>query len=239
MILSKSHGFIFLKTTKTAGTSFEIALSRYLSQEDVVTPISKPDEETRLKLGYQGPTNYLLPVTEYAWRDYIRAWLGKPPKKFWNHIPAKDARERVGSDTWGKFLKCSIVRNPFDYAVSRYYWSNQSENKSVDGFRRWLLGMHPTLTLNRDITHIGESCAVDLMIRFEYFEEDIARFASETGLPESLCSEFRGIKAKGSVRPKAASAAEMFDGFHEGTKLINDLFEEDIRSYGYSQPRAD
>ena len=50
MILSKVHNFIFLKTTKTAGTSFEIALSKYVGPEDVVTPISEEDEATRCTL---------------------------------------------------------------------------------------------------------------------------------------------------------------------------------------------
>ena len=61
MILSKAHNFIFLKTTKTAGTSFEIALSKYAGPEDVVTPISDEDELTRSRLGYRGPQNFLEP----------------------------------------------------------------------------------------------------------------------------------------------------------------------------------
>jgi len=59
MILSKTNNYIFLKTTKTAGTSFEIALSKYVGPDDVVTPISEEDEATRAKLGYRGPQNYL------------------------------------------------------------------------------------------------------------------------------------------------------------------------------------
>jgi hypothetical protein len=109
----------------------------------------------------------------------------------------------------------------------------------LEGFRQWLLGAPTTLTLNRDITHIGDACAVDLMIRLEHFEEDITQFAGLAGLPESLFLEFIGIKAKGSVRPKAASAAEMFAGFRESTKLINELFEEDIRKYVYRRPRSE
>ena len=43
MILSVQRKFIFLKTTKTAGTSFEIALSKYSSPKDTVTPINRED----------------------------------------------------------------------------------------------------------------------------------------------------------------------------------------------------
>lgn len=47
MIISHKYKFIFLKTKKTAGTSFEIALSRYLGEDDVVTPISPECEALR------------------------------------------------------------------------------------------------------------------------------------------------------------------------------------------------
>jgi hypothetical protein len=236
MIISRSHQFIFLKTTKTAGTSFEIALSRYLGPNDIVTPISKKDEVTRQRLGCQGPINHLLPPSEYGWKDRLNSWLGKPPRKFWNHIRASELQERIEPALWKDFLKCSIVRNPFDYAVSRYYWNRQDESKSVEGFRRWLLSSPPTLTLNRDITHVDNVCIVDFMIRFERFDEDITHFATRIGLPESLSTEFRNIKAKSGVRPKSASTAEMFDGFIEGGDLIERLFEEDIRVYGYVCP---
>ena len=39
MIVSHSRKFIFLKTRKTAGTSLEIALSKYCGPEDVLAPI--------------------------------------------------------------------------------------------------------------------------------------------------------------------------------------------------------
>ncbi len=38
VIVSHEHGFIFMKTRKTAGTSVEIALSRICGPDDVITP---------------------------------------------------------------------------------------------------------------------------------------------------------------------------------------------------------
>ena len=57
MLISHRHKFIFLKTQKTAGTSLEIALSAFLSKQDVIAPLSRKwpwlsdDESTRRQPG--------------------------------------------------------------------------------------------------------------------------------------------------------------------------------------------
>ena len=83
MILSVQRKFIFLKTSKTAGTSFEIALSKYASPEDIVTPITPADEDTRRALGHVGPQNYLAPPGLLQ-----KLGLKRPEKKFYNHMRA-------------------------------------------------------------------------------------------------------------------------------------------------------
>lgn len=49
MILSYKNKFIFIKNTKVAGTSIEIALSSICGEEDIITPVSKKDELVRLE----------------------------------------------------------------------------------------------------------------------------------------------------------------------------------------------
>ena len=41
MIVSHKYKFIFIKTRKTAGTSIEYNLSKYLGKEDIITPSSE------------------------------------------------------------------------------------------------------------------------------------------------------------------------------------------------------
>ena len=79
MIISHAHKFIFLKTNKTAGTSIEIALSKFCGPSDIITPISPEDEEMRRKLGYLGSQNYVLPISSYSVYDVYK-WLIKQKK---------------------------------------------------------------------------------------------------------------------------------------------------------------
>jgi hypothetical protein len=48
MILSRAHGFIFIKGLKVGGTSVEIALSTICGTDDIVTPITPIDELKRI-----------------------------------------------------------------------------------------------------------------------------------------------------------------------------------------------
>ena len=58
-IINHKYKFIFIKTRKTAGTSLEIALSKFCDSGDIITIIKPEDEKIRKKLGYQGPSNNL------------------------------------------------------------------------------------------------------------------------------------------------------------------------------------
>ena len=232
MIYSAKHNFIFLKTTKTAGTSFEIALSKYTSSQDIVTPISDEDEKTRQALGFHGPQNYLKPPGFLE-----RLGLRQPRKRFYNHIPAAQLRAELEAELFDRALKVSIVRNPYDLAVSRYFWSHRrQEETSPAHFRQWLLSHPPVLKKNRLITHIDGRSAVDLMIRFEAFEEGLTRFAAQAGLPATLYAEFDAIRAKGQYRPKRARTKDLFEAFPEGRAVIAGIFAEDIELYHYSCP---
>jgi hypothetical protein len=233
MILSHEHRFIFLKTTKTAGSSLEMALSRYCGPDDIITPIGPSDDRKRASLGYGGPRNYQLPLSEYRLKDHCNRLIGRERRKYNKHMTAGELRAKVDRRAWDEYFKFAVVRNPFDYAVSLYFWSNRDKNPSTTHFRQWLLSRPKKLPRNRQITHIDGRCAVDFMVRYEQFEQDLGEVVRRSGLPATLHAEFRAIGAKAGVRPKQATTSEMFAGFDEGIELIHDLFSEDIAEFGY------
>ena len=239
MILSHRHRFILLKTRKTGGTSLEIAVSKYLSGEDIVTPVAPVDEAVRQSLGFTGPQNH-GPVA------------GERLSRFYNHMSAAEVRALVPAGTFDGYVKAAIVRNPFDYVVSWYYWERaRIAPTSVHDFRKWLAFQHArradieeafrlrqrpnpgVFASNRLITHIDDRCAVDVMLRYEHFPEDIGRFADAVGLPQTLVAEFSAIRTKAGYRPAAATPRQMFDGFHDGIEMIRSAFAEEIERHHY------
>jgi hypothetical protein len=238
MIISHKHKFIFIKTCKTAGTSLEIALSKYCGEDDIITPISAVDEKVRLSLGYCGPQHYLKPVAEYSLADYwVRIRKGQPVSKFFNHIWAKDIRNQVPAEVWDSYFKFSIVRSPFDRAVSRFFWRNRRlENVDLTEFRSFLFKDPEALGRNRKRLEIDDKSVVDFMIRFEHLEEDLLTLSEKLNLPRELYEEFRSFGAKKGHRPKNSTPKELFAGFDEGIALINKVCAKDIEEFGYKAP---
>jgi hypothetical protein len=237
MILSHRHRFLFLKTTKTAGTSLEMALAKYCGPDDVITVIHRDDEATKAALGLPGPRNHLLPDTAYRPSDVVRALRDRAPvERFYNHSPAASVRAKVPADVWSGALKFAIVRDPFDYVVSRYFWANRQGEHSPKRFRKWLLSEPKRLRVNRTITDIDGRPAVDAMLRYETLAADVAALAARLGLPDTLPAEFAALGAKSGIRPKTATPREMFDGFDEGVAFVQAAFADDIREFGYGPP---
>ena len=51
-IISYNKNFIFIKSSKTAGTSMEIALSKFCGTEDVIAPLDSFAEDMRKSENY-------------------------------------------------------------------------------------------------------------------------------------------------------------------------------------------
>lgn len=139
MIYLKRSKLIFLKSRKTAGSSFEIALSSFADADDIITPLGPlggEDEALRKANGGQPPGNYRFSLSDYARitaPELVKS-LGRPREhqKFNQHISARDVRRRLGANIFDNSMKVAIVRNPFDALVSRYFWYTRKRRARQD-----------------------------------------------------------------------------------------------------------
>ena len=207
MLISHKHRFIFIKTQKTAGTSIEIALSKFLGEDDVITPISASDEAIRSQVGAPGPQNYALPLSEYELIDWARlVHHRRRPRKYWNHISARAVQERLGPQKWASYFKFCVERNPLDKAVSYYHW--QVGNGGFRGaFRDFVLQGHAYKVSDFDCYTISGTLAVDRVLCFENLQKELQCVTDRLGLPGSVLLP----KAKGNFRKDRRPSEELYD----------------------------
>ena len=122
MIISHKHKFIFIKTEKTAGTSMEIALSKYCGENDIVTPLGKKSEVIRTELGYTGPQNFQIPFSKYSLKDWLMFIYNRKRKVYYNHISAGEVKKYISDEVWNTYYKFCFERNPYDKVVSGYFF---------------------------------------------------------------------------------------------------------------------
>ena len=188
MIISHKYKFIFLKTSKTAGTSIEIALSEFCDEDDIITPISPKDERIRSDLGFCGPQNFISSFKEYEFLDWINFFFkykNKRKRQYYNHITALRAKRLLGEKKWKEYYKFCFVRNPWDRVVSQYYWRTQEPRPHIFKF---LKSKHfkDLYKKGENIYKINNEIVVDKVYKFENINSAMLELEKKLGFPKKL-----------------------------------------------------
>lgn len=206
LIISHKYKFIFIKTNKTAGTSIEIALSKFCGPEDIITPISPEDENIREKLGYRGPQNY---------------------DGFYNHISAKEIKKNIDSEIWKSYFKFCMERNPWDRFVSFYFYTNRTESRlDINEYVKNDC-IYKLRKMGYENYTIDGTVVVDKVCLYEKLERDLQDIANIVRLPEEL--ELPHAKSK--YRKDKRHYRELLND--ESKQFIEQYFSEEIHLFNY------
>lgn len=229
MIISHKYKFIFVRTRKTAGTSTEIALSNNLGPGDIVTPIA--EEHIRASLGFGRPRNYRKPWHRYSLKDiYVFYKLRHPVWNFWNHIGAKQIRERVGEDIWHSYYKFALERNPWDKVASQYYHYMRKPERNLS-FRDYVVDGRAYNGSDFDLYCIDGRVAVDKVILYDRLNEGLEDVRRVLGLEATI--DISNIHAKGNRRSEhAGDYRDLYDD--ETRRLIEIYYAREIALFGFS-----
>jgi hypothetical protein len=239
MIISHSRRFIFVKTLKTAGTSLEMALSKYCAPGDILTPLIPEEEQERQRIARIGAQNFQRPLREYGLRKRLRLWAARRREsKFGEHTPGWLIRRRVGEEIWRSYFKFAVVRNPFDRCVSRFYYTRKyfedtgaAEIWDRDDFDQFLRYHPEQINENWRMYTEKDEIVLDRLVRYENLEEDLAEVSRRIGLPKNLYEDLRDIRAKGDYRPKGARPQDLLNDRQR--RLVSILCRNEIETFGY------
>ena len=193
MIISESHNFVFVATTKTGSTSIEKHLNSYKSKHKITHLDGSYNKHCPLKIIYKK-----FPFIE----DYF---------------------------------KFAIVRNPFDWVVSWYFYrksvSNNNNTKDIS-FKEWLVDKNSSayniegigLTLSQyDIISCNKNIKIDFVGRYENFQEDFNTICDKIGIPK--------LQLPHKNKSKHKHYTEYYDD--ETHEIVAEKYAKDIEYFGY------
>jgi hypothetical protein len=241
MIISHTHKLIFIKTKKTAGTSIEVFLGQHLGDRDIVTPVT-PEEATS---GHQ-PRNYrgrFWPLGEAAgllgaaasWKEIDGGGAIKSlghvvkGKRFYNHIPAYRVAHRVPKRVWDSYFKVAVERNPWDKAISQFYW--KARRRENYNFRDFVSERDVGVNWPRYCHPRTGALMVDRILYYDRLNEELGALFAELGIPFSGSLD---VRAKGQTRKARKPYQELFTGeLAPYREAVEELFAHEIALHGW------
>lgn len=228
MIVSRRFHYIFLKTARTAGTSTEIALSRFAGPNDIITPVMKADEKLRQQEGGCGPRNHHARPGQWQSIGQLRTLLHRGHSLFRNHMTGQETRRLLPADVWDNSFRFCVERNPFDRVLSLYYWcTRRGHRPSLDEFiespqLNLLIDRGRRIYLDQDGNPL-----VHRILRYEELDNQLEELRLELGLPEPV----RLPHAKSGFRTDRRHYSEILSP--RSRRRIETLFQPELNRFGY------
>lgn len=155
------------------------------------------------------------------------------------HLHAGQIKSEVGAEVFNRYFKFSMVRNPWDKAVSQFRYMAKRDDL------REFLGMKPNDCFKRYLeliskkTHVqwepqvrfvfddAGNSLVDYIGRFESFAESVGVVMDQIGLSVSRIPH--------ANKSRRNAIEDDYDG--ESMEIVGALYAEDVKAFGYDSAR--
>ena len=150
--------------------------------------------------------------------------------RFYNHIPARQIRNRIRPALWQSCFKFCVERNPWDRVVSYFHYRQHHDPGLFTSFSAFIRS-GDVLDLKRcgiDLYTIDGEVVVDRICRFENLAQEMEEVFAQVGIEED-----RELpKAKSQFRPSNIEYRAPYDDADR--ILVGDIFGDEIELLGYA-----
>lgn len=217
MIISEEYNFLFVHIPKTAGSSVADAFRKYGRPR--ARPLSRSISRK-------------LPIKESPSHAHFRV-----------HDPARKIINKLSRPVFDSFLSFTVVRDPFEHAVSHYEYMKQFRIKSTARmvgkmsfteylqFRKtapaWRVNIFARApSQSAYVTDKNGNLLVKRVVRFENLAPELEQLSNDLKLPKF---ELRHVnKTKADKKPTADYYSK------EALDLVRAIYEPDFDLFGYS-----
>ena len=163
--------------------------------------------------------------------------IGLSSNKEWlDMMPALTVKEKVGDDVWNSYYKFCSIRDPYDKAISAFYWMKHEANLPIyhiederKEFEEYILH-RVVVSPHRDFKSyiIDDSFCLDDVIRYETLSADMLRVCNILDIPWNP-DIFPNLKT--GIRPANISISDLYTA--DTIEVIATTFAFDIEYFNY------
>jgi hypothetical protein len=260
MIYDPLLGLVFIKTTKVAGSSFEVAIAPLLSDKAIITLNERWVSDRVAAKTIQLRKTHWLPPKRLAAQvlrhrhealsipaDILRG-RGSRHECFSfekDHMTAQQIRDQIGQAEWDRCLKVAIIRNPYERVVSDYFMKRgrSSSPENFPPLSEWLRRNPERILRNEQILRLVDSETIqapekqidlDFVIKYEHFEKSLMQLSNKLSIDgNSLCERFNATRVHSEFKSNQALMSKRFALDPQSKLLIDSLLSWKFEAFGY------
>ena len=133
----------------------------------------------------------------------------------------------------------AVERNPWDKALSAFYFWMLRRGRSVENprrmFEQFCLSEALGFFSNKEMYAEDNGLIVDLVMQYDTLGAEFLALMTDKGVPDTSLD---GINAKGTIKPKIKNMAEFYGDQYDlpAAKAVQTVFATEIELFGYTTP---
>ena len=146
--------------------------------------------------------------------------------EFYNHMPAREVKQRVPTNVWNGYFKFCVERNPWDKVLSHYHMHAAREGGlSLD---EYLSRVRFPINDFRYMDRRRSKIIVDRIVRFENLLAELGEIFAQLNIP---FDGTLGVAAKSEYRADRRPYQEVFN--EQQRQTVEKAFAKEIELHGY------